>query len=793
MKYTNLLFILLVISFYQSTKVEAKIPSTFTIIRNAVVAGLTAGAPEIFEDFPPPLAGQIVNSLFPNQADPQAVWNSILVYAQAIIDQRIDTETYSLVQSELLGFSQLMDEYYFAAMSDPYATPKYISSVYISCVTQVIRQEQLFKTQQFQATLLPLFAQFANLYLTFIRDGVNYGNQLGWSQSVKTKYDSLMKSKIISYADYSNSVINTRIQSLPYEYTTKYPASKWNQISDELNHFYMSVTLFSYNWKYFDVKLYPTGGSIGPVSHILLSNLAGDINGDCQYSYCIKLNRPETVASQVSTTRMMSKITAYIINVNIKVINGLFIEYNDGSSKVIGDISGTQQILVLRQVPIVAVTIYTNTRYTCGIFFTFYDSTTPVSIGQVGDKKYDSSYPGQCVVDIVETGLRQTNSVGALAIAYDDIDFRFPVSLSPIAVSQYYYQEPNGFRYLYNLPNKPSTDFAINIGPTSQVNIPNLSAYDFGTIDFSATSLVQTTVPGTIMSNKPDLAGNNNGGWRIVINTSGVIVFIIDNGLNSYRTITSSTQILDGNWHHIAVVRRSGSLEIWLDAVKLTTTSSGSNLSAKSTKALLIGANYYPNEPHFVGAIDDVTLWNVAISQTQISNLKNKNIVGNEPGLVGYYPFDNNLNDKSSNLNIGSSTGTVNYVPSTLISNMGWVFGGYSFKAFQVPWSVIIDPTTVVVDRPIVYRFKFTQSNADRFYYTTDSSFTSSGWVYDGVAFQVYGSNIKITSTKPVYRYSRAFGSGLVYGYSIVPDIAGWTNEGIAWYTTSDSTPLPIV
>ncbi|EFA79009.1 hypothetical protein PPL_08477 [Heterostelium album PN500] len=165
-----------------------------------------------------------------------------------------------------------------------------------------------------------------------------------------------------------------------------------------------------------------------------------------------------------------------------------------------------------------------------------------------------------------------------------------------------------------------------------------------------------------------------------------------------------------------------------------------------------------------------------------------------KPGLVGYYPFDNNLNDKSSNLNIGSSTGTVNFAPSTLSSNFGWSFGGYSFKAFQVPYSVRMDPTIVAdIEKPVVYRFKFTQSNADRFYYTTDSSFTSSGWVYDGVAFLVYGSNIRITSAIPVYRHSISFGSGLVYRYSTDPNIGSWTNEGIAWYTTSDSTPVPIV
>ncbi|EFA78982.1 hypothetical protein PPL_08450 [Heterostelium album PN500] len=596
MKYSNLLFILFVLtllSLNQNSKVECspspvKFPSIFGGVKNAIATGASVFVPMI-PGSPPPLSGAIVNSLFPNQNDPQAVWNSILVYSQAAIDNKIDNATYALVQSELVGYSQLMNEYYLASMSDQDSTPEYLSSVYISCVTQVIRLEQLFKTQQFQALLLPLFAQFANLYLSLIRDGVNYGNQLGWSQSVKTRYDTLMESKIISYAEYSDSVINTHIKSLEYYETIRYPPQLWNQISDQLNHFYVSVTAFSYNWKYFDINIYRNGVSISPVSHILLSNLAGVFNkqDDCIYSACKKLQRPEVVAAKVSSTRMMSKITPYFDNDNGMI--GLFIEYSDGSTKLIGRSSGpysfSHPTTILRQVPIVSVSVSTSPSHTFGITFTYIDSIQ-VTIGfGPNTQQFDSSYPGQCVVDIVDPGFEGAD-VGyliGLSIAFDDIDYRFPVSSSPIAVSQYYYLDSNGeTRYQYKQ------------------------------------------------------------------------------------------------------------------------------------------------------------------------------------------------------------------------SSSSWSFGGYSFKAFQVPYSIIMDPTTAFVnstdkDRIFVYRFKFTQSNGDRFYYTTDSSFTSSGWVYDGIPFKVYSESNVVIPTIPVYRYSRtqvpSLGSGVVYGYSTVQNMLGWTKEGIVWYSTSDSTP----
>ncbi|EFA79020.1 hypothetical protein PPL_08488 [Heterostelium album PN500] len=502
-----------------------------------------------------------------------------------------------------------------------------------------------------------------------------------------------------------------------------------------------------------------------------------------------------------TTTKTITKVTSYFQS---KIIMALKIEYSDGSTKNIGGIAviSSQETYDLRQVPIVSVSVSTTSIPDFGVFpigisFKYVDSTIQTLFGTINSNAitYQSSNPGQCLIDI--DGALYNNG---LVFSYDDVDVRYPVQSSLSSVSQYYYQELNGeSRYLYDFPSAPITDLAANIGPTSQINIPNKSVYDFKHLEFSATSLVRTTVPGTIMSKKPEAGG---GGWRIVINTKGVIIFTIEDGSSSSRATTQPTQILDGNWHHVAVVRRlsqtSNEIEVWLDAVKLVSFQIQNYfMSATSNNPLLIGANYNITEPHFDGSIDDVTLWNVSLSQIQIIYSMKKMIGGNEFGLIGYWPFDNNFIDKSSTSNNGASSGVIDFTQSiTSSSNIGWSFGGYSFKAFQVPWSLFINPTTATdPQKTLVYRFKFTQSNGDRFYYTTDSSFTSSGWVYDSVAFQIYGSNIDIPSpsVKPVYRYSRtqipSLGSGLVYGYSIIPNLPGWINEGIDWYTSSDSTP----
>ncbi|EFA86853.1 hypothetical protein PPL_00658 [Heterostelium album PN500] len=221
--------------------------------------------------------------------------------------------------------------------------------------------------------------------------------------------------------------------------------------------------------------------------------------------------------------------------------------------------------------------------------------------------------------------------------------------------------EFKAFKLIQEMPS----DYGANIGSNGIISFPNIIAYQFAKADFSATCLLQTTAPGTIMTNKPSEGGlPTRGGWRVFLNASGVVVFVIDDGYGSERVLSPSTQIFDGDWHSVAVVRRSGLLEIWVDGTKLNVTYIGEEQrNANSTKPLLVGANYYGNEPQLVGIVEDITIWNIAINQKQIFNSMFNMIVGNEPGLVAFWPMDNNFNDKSSNNNNGSSSGSVSFVP----------------------------------------------------------------------------------------------------------------------------------
>jgi hypothetical protein len=53
-----------------------------------------------------------------------------------------------------------------------------------------------------------------------------------------------------------------------------------------------------------------------------------------------------------------------------------------------------------------------------------------------------------------------------------------------------------------------------------------------------------------------------------------------------------------------------------------------------------IGVGTNGNDQFFSGMLDEVRLWNVARSSSDIQNWMNTTLQGNENGLVSYYRFD---------------------------------------------------------------------------------------------------------------------------------------------------------
>ena len=72
---------------------------------------------------------------------------------------------------------------------------------------------------------------------------------------------------------------------------------------------------------------------------------------------------------------------------------------------------------------------------------------------------------------------------------------------------------------------------------------------------------------------------------------------------------------------------------------------------------------YHHASEHFAGTIDEVRIWNIARSQEQIRGDMNRSLSGTEPGLVGYWKFDEDEREIIKNSTLYLNNGVAGQLP----------------------------------------------------------------------------------------------------------------------------------
>jgi len=114
---------------------------------------------------------------------------------------------------------------------------------------------------------------------------------------------------------------------------------------------------------------------------------------------------------------------------------------------------------------------------------------------------------------------------------------------------------------------------------------------------------------------------------------------LIING-SLYQVATADGVIVAQTWQHIAWIYDGSTVELFVDGVS-TGQASASGVFHGTTKPLTIGkAVSSAGNFVFKGRADEVSVWDVALTQTQIQNSMTSEFVGNESGLIAYWKFD---------------------------------------------------------------------------------------------------------------------------------------------------------
>ena len=173
----------------------------------------------------------------------------------------------------------------------------------------------------------------------------------------------------------------------------------------------------------------------------------------------------------------------------------------------------------------------------------------------------------------------------------------------------------------------------------------------------------------------------NNRTYGLWLQTDGKLLFQI-NGTPTGLNFTSTTSLQPGIWYHIAAIRNGNTAKIFIngveDATATTTVSPQTN-----TFPLTVGYGTIHN--YLKGSLEDVRVWNIARTVSQIQQGMYNSIDGNETGLVAYYDFNQGIasgnnttittaNDKSLNAlnatltNFGKTGGTSNFIGNTIVN-----------------------------------------------------------------------------------------------------------------------------
>jgi hypothetical protein len=112
------------------------------------------------------------------------------------------------------------------------------------------------------------------------------------------------------------------------------------------------------------------------------------------------------------------------------------------------------------------------------------------------------------------------------------------------------------------------------------------------------------------------------------------------------RALSSTVGNKRGRWMHLtAVMRGATDMDLYLNGVRVNGNPSGSSalpMASNFPNDIAKIGYYFTNSAvyHFKGMLDDLRVWNRALTETEIRATMCKKLTGTESGLIGYWSFD---------------------------------------------------------------------------------------------------------------------------------------------------------
>lgn len=228
-----------------------------------------------------PIVGEILSTLleilWPESQ--QDVWSQVKEQVEEVIDQKISAAALSDLEKDLEGLQNTIILY---VNETKYGNATTQLSLWLSVRTtfaQALPHFKLTKPTEINDAILtlPMFAQFANMHLSILRDGVIAGKKWGVPDADVGQYTSDLKNAIHTYSTYVQDTAEAGYANL--KGSTPQDGNQCEPFKT-LNAYERKITLtaldYTVSWPYYDVTEYPNGGDTK-----LTRQIYSDVVGTC--------------------------------------------------------------------------------------------------------------------------------------------------------------------------------------------------------------------------------------------------------------------------------------------------------------------------------------------------------------------------------------------------------------------------------------------------------------------------------------------------------------------------------
>ena len=233
----------------------------------------------------------------------------------------------------------------------------------------------------------------------------------------------------------------------------------------------------------------------------------------------------------------------------------------------------------------------------------------------------------------------------------------------------------------------PECNMVLN-GTTDYVTVPNHAALNLS--QFSIGAYVKTTDASANYKNIvwKDADGSNANYALYITNTNKAQFTFQRNPISGTApNATGTTTITDGNWHYLVGTFDGSNLKMYVDGILEATTADASTVMTGSNP-LYLGTSAGSNK--YNGSMDEVSVWNTALTSTQITNLIGQQLAGNETNLVAYYNFDGITKN-------GQGISVINSCTATGVTLNGTTTGTTSTPIFTCSEIPVNDPACAIL------------------------------------------------------------------------------------------------